>query len=155
VKILSSSCLRDNNLSSVIALECTKIVVIRRWSGVVCVRLLASNLYFTISRRCSSTLGSDAVRCTAGFRHRHTNSLLYELTKHKWDSLTGEYPTRDTVLSTMSYELVFFPLPDPAYIKRSRRWIAKKATINNSSKILRARCEFSVRLDVRRVLTES
>jgi len=28
VKILSSSCLRDNNLSSVIALECTKIVVI-------------------------------------------------------------------------------------------------------------------------------
>lgn len=82
--------------------------------------------------------GPDAVRCAAGFRHRHTDSLLYEPTGLSLSlSLfqAVEYPTRDTVLSAISCELalVFFPprFPDPEYKKIATGVDrAKKATGN-------------------------
>lgn len=153
-----------NNLSSVIVPQCTKIVVIRALIRAVCVRLLASNSYFTISRRCSSMRFrcSSMRRWISPLAHRSSSLRADEAQRSRALSLAGgrvSNATRFYRRYPTSWRFVFFPLPQIRNIKRSRRGESRKKrlALDNSSETLYTRETGIFRsLDVSSVrLTES
>lgn len=85
----------NNNLSGVITRRCTKIAVIRCWSGPYVSACSRRIRILRFRGDAARRAGFDAVRCAAGFRYRHTDSLLYEPTKR--DGVKGLYRRRLTL----------------------------------------------------------
>lgn len=129
-EVLLSGGKRGNNLSGVIVPQCTKIVVIRRWSG-PCMSACSRRIRTLRFRGDAAGCGSDAVRCAAGFRHRHTDPLLYEPTKHNEVGLSRRRSnTRHGFIGDIlrAGASCFSRFPDPEYKKIATGWSAKKAT---------------------------